>query len=59
MPKRNKATVLDTNNDKKIAASIANNLYRSIVNLASQNTKSTLPATTGVRNGKKLAGYYY
>ncbi|MET3980580.1 hypothetical protein ABIB62_003181 [Mucilaginibacter sp. UYP25] len=26
LPKRNKATVLDTNNDKKIAASIANNL---------------------------------
>ena len=41
------------NNDQKIATSIANNLYKSIVNVANQS-KTALPVTNGVRDGKKV-----
>jgi hypothetical protein len=47
-------TAVKTDNDQKIAISIANNLYKSVTNLAGQNTKNTLPVTNSVRNGKKV-----
>ncbi|RZK30346.1 MAG: hypothetical protein EOO61_19385, partial [Hymenobacter sp.] len=51
--KETKTPVLNTNNDQKIATSIANNLYKSIVNVANQS-KSNLAKTNSVRDEKKV-----
>ncbi|WP_454803052.1 hypothetical protein [Mucilaginibacter phyllosphaerae] len=46
--------VLTNNNDKEIATSIAVNLYKSIGNTVASQTTAGVPATTSVRNGKKV-----
>ena len=48
--------VLNTNNDKEIATSIAINLYKSIGNTVASQTTSGIPASNSVSNGKKVNG---